>query len=97
MPRFRATVRVEGLSGESADDVRGALQAKLERAKLEGARVVGVERSDPRPERRRQIAPRVAPAEGAWRKESNAGGILLLVAVGWAVWFFWSVIAKILL
>ncbi len=96
MPKYRATVRIEGLVGDSADDVRGAVLTKLKRASLDEVRVTNVERIVPRTEMRPRITPRVAPAEGAWRKESNAGGALLLVAAGWAVWFLWSMASRLI-
>lgn len=89
MPTFRATIRIEGLQGGDAAEVRHALQAKLAKVDVEDCRILNVE-----PTARRANAPRfvarVAPAEGAWRKQSNAAGLVLLVTLSWVAWFFWS-------
>ena len=89
MPRFRATVRVDGLQGDDPHAVRDSLKAKLATLDIAGRSVVSIA-----PARRvgRRAVPQVAlaPAEGAWRKQSNAAGLLLLGAIGLAVWVFWS-------
>ncbi len=92
MPVFRANIRVEGLEGENPKQVRDALQAKLMKAEVGDCRVLSIDQvkqRPPAPAPPRQSR-RVAPAEGTWRRQSNAAGLLLLLAVGWAVWFFWS-------
>lgn len=95
MPTYRANIRVENLRGSDPTEVREALQAKLSKSEVGDCKVLSVE-----PVRERQANPpaprptrRIPPAEGAWRRQSNAGGLILLLAVGWAAWFFWSFVS----
>jgi hypothetical protein len=95
MPTYRANIRVENLRGSDPTEVREALEAKLAKAEVGDCRVLSVD-----PVRERQVAAqasrptrRIPPAEGAWRRQSNAGGLILLLAVGWAAWFFWSFVS----
>ncbi len=93
VPSYRATLVIEGLPGEDPAAVRGVLETKLSKVEIPSFRVVSIE-----PMTRRRAAAfdtgprRAAPAEGGWRRESNAGGILLLVAIAWAAWFGWSIL-----
>ncbi len=93
MPRFRATLRIEGLQGENAREVRDALVTKLGKIELSEARVMSI---DEMRERQQKVERRafVAPAPGAWRKQSNAAGLVLLGAIGLAMWVFWSLWAS---
>ncbi len=90
MPSFRATVRIEGLQGDDAAEVRRALQMRLSKGEIDDCRILTVEPVDRRRQSAMRFAPRVAPAEGAWRKQSNAAGLILLLTLGWTVWVFWS-------
>jgi hypothetical protein len=89
MPRYRATVQVTGIAGDTATAVRGELEEQLRRSGLENCRVVSV---DPEGLPVRPAPLPRAPAvneESAWRRQSNAGGLLLVAAAAWAIWFFW--------
>jgi ferric-dicitrate binding protein FerR (iron transport regulator) len=87
MPRYRATVHVTGIAGDTATAVRGELEEQLRRSGLENCRVVSV---DPEGLPLRP-PPRVVVQneDSAWRRQSNAGGLLLVAAAAWAIWFFW--------
>jgi len=91
MPKFRATVQVTGISGDTPTAVRGALEEQLKRSGLENCRVVSVDpealpgRAVPRPVH----ATAIADEDALWRRQSNAGGLLLVAAAAWAIWFFW--------
>jgi len=93
MNQYRATVRIEGLRGGSPGEVRSALEARLAKAEVEDCRILNVEEVNARRARPNAGSPRVAPAEGAWRRQSNAGGVILLIAMGWAIWVLWSFFA----
>ncbi len=89
MPRYRATVHVTGIAGDTASAVRGELEEQLRRSGLENCRVVSV---DPEGLPMRSAPPPRAPSandDSAWRRQSNAGGLLLVLAAAWAIWFFW--------
>ncbi len=91
MNMYRATIRIDGLQGGDPSEVRRILEAKLAKAEVEACRVLSIEPihrgrgPQPQPQPRR-----MAPAEGTWRKQSNAGGVILLFAMGWALWVVWS-------
>ena len=93
MPRYRATVQVTGIAGDTAAAVRGELEEQLRRSGLENCRVVSVdpEGLPARPQAPRSLARNrgVAAEDSAWRRQSNAGGLLLVAAAAWAIWFFW--------
>jgi ferric-dicitrate binding protein FerR (iron transport regulator) len=88
MAKYRATLHLSGLSGDSPQAVQSALDALLKKRGLENCRIV---RIDPE-----GLATRAAPARAAersessaWRRQANAGGLLLVAAAAWAIWFFW--------
>ncbi|MGH9419158.1 MAG: hypothetical protein ACRD3J_04230 [Thermoanaerobaculia bacterium] len=92
--KFRATVQVTGISGDTPTAVRGALEERLKRSGLENCRVVSVDPEAPgrgiaRPVR----APPLAADHALWRRQANAGGLLLVAAAAWAIWFFWWMIS----
>lgn len=92
MPRYRATVHVTGIAGDTAATVRGELEEQLRRSGLDNCRVVSVdpEGLPTRPPLARRAAAAGGPLqESAWRRQSNAGGLLLVAAAAWAIWFFW--------
>lgn len=87
MPKYQATVHVTGLSGENPRAVRSALDEKLRSSGLENCRILTVEA---------EIGPSSALAgatrkakDATWRREANIGGLLLIAAAAWAIWFFW--------
>lgn len=91
MPKYRATLQVTGIAGENPSEVRSALDEQLRKSGLDNCRIVTVEPEGLRP-------PRSTPArsagqpdgrEAAWRRQANAGGLLLVAAAAWALWFFW--------
>lgn len=86
MPKYRATVHVSGLSGDDPTAVRSALDDQLKKSGIENCRIV-VEAEV----RTRPIEPQPAThhPDSTWRRQANAGGLLLVAAVVWAVWFFW--------
>lgn len=88
MPKYRATVQLFGLTGESPRAVRSALDEQLRKSGLENCRVIGIDLDAPPPNpsgSRRGID----DADTAWQQRSQAGGLLLVAAVAWAIWFFW--------
>lgn len=92
MPKYRATVRLSGLEGEDAEVVRRRLAAELRRLGPRELRV-HVERDIPG---HGVPAPPIARrARGrVWRQPRQArrgdgGGLLLVIAITWAIWFFW--------
>lgn len=89
MPKYRAMVRVSGITGESPKAVRTALDECLRKSGLEHCRVVIVDLEDPPRTRSLRRPPRFAPAEPSWRREMNMGGLVLVAAAAWAIWFFW--------
>lgn len=93
MPKYRATVQVNGITGENPRAVRSALDEQLRKSGLENCRVVTVDlESVPSPPPPRTSPPGAGaaePGETAWRRETNIGGLLLMAAAAWAIWFFW--------
>jgi hypothetical protein len=76
------------MSGENPRSVRSALDEQLRKSGLENCRIVSVDLETPPPKAliRKQGAVGVEPA---WRRQVNAGGLLLVAAAAWAIWFFW--------
>ena len=94
MPRYRATIQIQGVDADTPAAARGALEERLRRGGLENCRVVSL---DPEAGPGRPIARRVAvPSNphGGWRRDSNAGGLLLVAAAAWAIWFFWWMLSN---
>lgn len=82
MAKFRATVRLADLNGKDALSVREALEERLRGAGIEHWRVVDIVPVDT------AVAPPRATA-ARWRADRLiAGRLMLLGAVGWALWFF---------
>ena len=92
MPKYRATVQVSGLAGESPRAVRSALDAQLRQVGLEHCRVVAVDIDAPA----RVVDP---PQPAAVSREPDRdrsidlGALLLVGAVAWAIWFFWLLLS----
>lgn len=79
---------MNGVSGETPTAARAAVEEQLKQGGFENCRVVSVDPEGlaarpPRP------AASVANPGAAWRRQSNTGGLLLVAAVAWAIWFFW--------
>jgi ferric-dicitrate binding protein FerR (iron transport regulator) len=93
MPRYRATIHVNGVDGETPSAARAAVEAQLKQSGLENCRVVSV---DPEGLTQRPVhRPAKVPGPDAhWRRQSNAGGLLLVAAVAWAIWFFWWMLSN---
>lgn len=89
MPKYKATVHVSGLDGDSPTSVRSALDDQLKKIGIENYRVVAVEPEGWARAARRAPVPAASPTDAAWRQQTNAGGLLLVAAAAWAVWFFW--------
>jgi hypothetical protein len=89
MPTYRALIRFDDLSGVDAEAVRQSLEQQLRDSDLAGWRTLRIDREDAPAPRRRPVVP-PPPAAGAWRKQTNAGGLLILISLAWALWFFWS-------
>jgi hypothetical protein len=88
MARYRATIQVSGISGESPRAVRAALDERLRSSGLEQCHIVSVDLDVPsggtaRPSRSMDVG------KPSWQRQTNAGGFLLVAAATWAVWFFW--------
>ena len=87
MPKFRATVQLTNLDGQDTVVVRQALDEELKRAGFTHWRIIGIE-----PEvKAARWRLRSAPADRVEqpRRPMNAGGVLLVAASAWAIWFFW--------
>jgi ferric-dicitrate binding protein FerR (iron transport regulator) len=89
MPKYKATVHVSGLNGDSPTSVRSALDDQLKKVGIENYRVVAVEPEGWARAAQRATATAAPPNDSAWRRQANAGGLLLVAAAAWAVWFFW--------
>ncbi len=86
MPKYRATIHVSGLSGDSPRAVRAALDAELGKSGLQGCRIVAIDIDAPPPPRTFSPPRRIArPA----RRPMEAGGMLLVAAAAAAIWFIW--------
>lgn len=85
MRKYRATVQVSGLAGESPRAVRSALDEQLRNSGLSNCQVVSIEIDAP------QIVPKHPPPESPPTRaaESGPGGFLLVAAATWAILFFW--------
>lgn len=88
MPRYRATVQVTGVTGESPAAARMAVEQQLREGGLTNCQVISIDAEGltSRPVRR---PPPAVGREPEWRRQSNAGGLLLVAAAAWAIWFFW--------
>lgn len=93
MPRYRATIYVNGVDGETPSAARAAVEEQLKQSGLENCRVVSV---DPEGLTARAVRrpPAVRAPEPEWRRQSNAGGLLLVAAIAWAIWFFWWMLSN---
>lgn len=93
MPKYRATIHVNGVPGETPSAARAAVEEQLKIGGIENCRVISV---DPEGLAPRQMArpPAVVHADPEWRRQSNAGGLLLVAAVAWAIWFFWWMLSN---
>jgi hypothetical protein len=88
MPKYRATLHVSGLSGESPRAVRSALDEQLRSSGLENCHIISIDLDVP--DRGRARVGRFMDVGAPSRREqSNAGGLLLVAAAAWAVWFVW--------
>lgn len=85
MPKFRATVHVSGLTGESPRAVRSEIDEQLRKSGLQNCHVVSIDLDEPMaPRRRTNEAVETVPPPA-----NNAGGLLLMAAATWALLFFW--------
>jgi len=88
MPKYRATVRVSGIDGESLQSVRTALDEQLRQSGLENCRIVNVEAEVPPPPVRRNGPASALKQPPIWRRQADTGAMLLVAAVAWGIWFF---------
>ena len=91
MPKYRATIHVSGLSGDSPRAVRAALDAELGKSGLRGCRIVAIDIDAP-PPRAVSTARRVPPPA---RRPMEAGGMLLVAAAVAAMWFMWWMVTAV--
>lgn len=90
MPKYRATVRVSGLTGETPRAVRAALDEQLRKSGLQNCGIVAIDIDAPPPTK---VAPVRRPAPAPARRHQNSAGELLLVtAATLAIWFFWWIL-----
>jgi hypothetical protein len=87
MRKYRATVQVTGLAGESPRAVRSALDEHLRQSGLENCEVVSIDLDAPAPVVRRPAANVVAAS--APPAPFVAGRMLLAAAAAWVLLFFW--------
>ena len=83
--KYRATVQVSGLAGDSPRAVRSALDEQLRNSGISNCQVVSIEIDAPQivPKRPAEEAPRASAAQ------SGTGGFLLVAAAAWAILFFY--------
>jgi len=96
MPKYQATVHVTGLTGENPGAVRSALAEQLRKSGVENCRILAVDvesGSNPNTPPRRGTPAR-PPKESGWRREASIGGLLLIAAAVWAIWFFWWMLSS---
>src|SRR5512144_1369487 len=92
MRKYRATVQVTGIAGESPRAVRSALDEQLRQIGLQNCEVVSIDLDAPTPVVRRPAANGiVASAPPAQAQHLGAGRMLLAAAAAWALLFFWWV------
>lgn len=93
MPKYRATISVSGITGETPTAARAEVEALLKESGMQNCRVISV---DPEGLSSRPLPRPTAPVttDPAWRRQSNAGGLLLVAAVAWAIWFFWWMLSN---
>jgi hypothetical protein len=92
MPKYRATVQVSGLTGDSPRAVRSALDEQLRKSGLENCRVVALDVDAPFPT---AAPPRSATPPPPRGRQIDAGGLLLVGAAAWAIWFFWMMLSSL--
>ena len=96
MPKYRATVQVSGLAGDSPRAVRSALDEQLRKSGLENCKVVTVDVDAPRLQRSSPMPlPGLEGTGEAARTGFDIGGLLLVGAVAWAIWFFWMMLSSL--
>ena len=88
MPKYRATLQVSGITGESPRAVRSALDEQLRTSGFENCHVVRVDLDAP-PPTARSAARGIDDGDSTWQQRGHAGGLLLVAAAAWAIWFFW--------
>lgn len=91
MPKYCATVRVTGLTGENPRAVRSALDEQLRQTGLPNYRVVNLD-VDGRPVVR--AAQSLRPSGSGTTRQVEPGGLFLVAAAAWAVWFFWMMLSS---
>ncbi len=87
MPKFRATVQFTNLDGEDTVAVRQALDDEVKRAGFAHWRIVSIEPEVKAARWRLRSTPDDCVSRP--RRPLNAGGVLLVTASAWAIWFFW--------
>jgi len=92
MPKYRATLQVSGIVGENPRSARSALDDQLRKSGFENYRVVRVD-VEPAPRASLRREPRPDDGDTILQRQRGAGGLLLVAAAVWAVWFFWWVLS----
>ena len=96
MPKYRATVQVSGLTGDSPRAVRSALDEQLRQSGLENCKVVTVDVDAPRLKLSNPFpAPLLSDTDEPARARLDIGGLLLVGAAAWAIWFFWLIMSSL--
>lgn len=96
MPKYRATVQVSGLAGDSPRAVRSALDEQLRKSGLENCKVVTVDVDAPRLKLSSPIpVPVLDGTDEPARTRIDTGGLLLVGAAAWAIWFFWLMLSSL--
>ncbi|MFN8641957.1 MAG: hypothetical protein U0802_09970 [Candidatus Binatia bacterium] len=93
MPKYRATIHVTGVIGESPTAARAAVEEQLRQGGVENCRVISVDPEGLASRPVHRALPTNSP-DPDWRRQSNAGGLLLVAAVAWAIWFFWWMLSN---
>jgi ferric-dicitrate binding protein FerR (iron transport regulator) len=78
---------VSGITGENPHAVRSALDEQLRKSGLQNCRIVTVD-VEGAPAGAPLGTPRIAERQAA-RQRASIGGLLLIAALAWAIWFFW--------
>jgi hypothetical protein len=93
MRKYRATVQVSGIVGESPRAVRSALDEQLRQSGLGNCEVVSIDLDAPAPVVHRRTSDVVVAS--APPTQFGTGRMLLAAAAAWALLFFWWMLSTV--
>ena len=95
MRKYRATVQVTGLAGESPRAVRSALDEQLRQSGLQNCEVVSIDIDAPPALVRRPVPQAVTASVPSAQFGAGAGRMLLGAAAAWLLLFFWWMLTTV--